>query len=298
MKLQTAWDYCKWIAVLIFGAAIYALGFDLFLEPANINCGGGSGLAMIIKELTGLENVLGISSIAFFSLMLNIPLFIFGFRAVGKQFFLGSLISVVASVLLLHLFQPLKSVLSDNQDILLNSIFGGLLIGLSVGVTCLTGGSNGGTVIAARLLKKRFKNLSIGKLVLAVDIVVVICTGIVFREIKSSLYSAVTLYASSLVTDAVVYRFDYTKVVLIITDRYEEVADAIDHYLHRGVTMLKAQGYYKRQDKFVLLSAVKRHQLAELQHLVNSIDENAFVIVQEAHQVLGDGFKHYRENSL
>jgi uncharacterized membrane-anchored protein YitT (DUF2179 family) len=131
-----------------------------------------------------------------------------------------------------------------------------------------------------------------------VDIIVVIGTGIVYRDINNTLYSAVTLYVSSLVTDAVVYRFDYTKVVLIITDKYEEVADAIGHRLHRGVTMLHAQGYYRRQEKFVLLSAVKRHQLSELQKLVNDVDENAFVIVQEAHQVLGDGFKHYQENAL
>lgn len=298
MVNKTTWDWIKWALILVFGALIYAVGFDLFLEPANINCGGGSGIAMIIKELTGLENVLGIATIAFFSLLLNVPLFFFGFRAVGKQFFFGSLICVLASVLFLHLLQPLESVLKGNHDILLNAIFGGLLVGLSVGITCLAGSSTGGTVIAARLLKMRFKDLSIGKLTLAVDILVVIGTGIVFRDIKSTLYSAVTLYTSSLVTDAVVYKFDYTKVVLIITEKFEAVADAIDHKLHRGVTMLQAQGYYKRQDKYVLLSAVKRHQLAELQHLINEVDENAFVIVQEAHQVLGDGFKHYRENSL
>lgn len=298
MKLNTTWDRIKWVAILIFGAAVYALGFDLFLEPVNINCGGGSGIAMIIKELTGLDNVFGIEAIAFFSLALNVPLFVFGYRAVGKRFFVSSLISVFFAVVMLHLFHPLGQWMPQSGDRLLNSIFGGLLIGLSVGISCLADGSTGGTVIAARLLKMKFKDLSIGKLTLIVDILVVIGTGIVFRDITSTLYSAVTLYVSSLVTDAVVYRFDYSKVVLIITDKYEDVAEAISTKLHRGVTMLNAQGFYKRQDKFVLLSAVKRHQLAELNHIVNDIDENAFVIVQEAHQVLGDGFKHYQENAL
>lgn len=298
MKLKTTWDWIKWAALLVFGSAIYAVAFDLFLEPVNINCGGGSGIAMIIKELTGLNEVFGIGAIAFFSLLLNIPLFLLGIRALGKHFFVGSLISVLSAVVLLHLFRPLGTLLVDNQDKLLNAIFGGLLIGLSVGIACLAGSSTGGTTIAARLLKMRFKDLSIGRLTLFVDILVVIGTGLVFRDLTSTLYSAVTLYVSSLVTDAVVYRFDYSKVVLIITDKYEEVAAAIDSKLHRGVTMLKAQGFYKRQDKFVLLSAVKRHQLAELQHIVNLVDEDAFVIVQEAHQVLGDGFKHYEENAL
>lgn len=297
MILKTKWDWVKWVAILIFGAVVYSVGFDLFLEPANINCGGGSGIAMILKELTGLETVFGIGAIAFFSLALNVPLFIFGYKAVGKLFFISSLISVVAAAALLHVFHPLTTVL-QSSDRLLNSIFGGLMVGLSVGIACLADGSTGGTVIAARLLKMKFKDLSIGKLTLIVDILVVIGTGIVFRDVTSTLYSAVTLYVSSLVTDAVVYRFDYSKVVLIITDKYDEVAAAISDQLHRGVTMLKAQGFYKRTDKFVLLSAVKRHQLAELQHIVNEQDENAFVIVQEAHQVLGDGFKHYQENAL
>ena len=180
----------------------------------------------------------------------------------------------------------------------LRHIFGGLLVGLAVGIAYLSNSSTGGTSIAARLLKLRIKDLSIGKLTLFVDILVVIGTGLVFRDITSSLYSAVTLYVSSLLTDAVVYRFDYTKVVLIISDKYEQVADVIGQKLHRGVTMLHAQGYYRRQEKYVLLSAVKRHQLSELEKLVNEVDENAFVIVQEAHQVLGDGFKHYQENAL
>ena len=116
MKLKTTWDRIKWVAILIFGAAVYALGFDLFLEPVNINCGGGSGIAMIIKELTGLDNVFGIEAIAFFSLALNVPLFIFGFRAVGKRFFISSLISVLFAVVLLHLFHPLAQVMPQSGD--------------------------------------------------------------------------------------------------------------------------------------------------------------------------------------
>ena len=298
MKLKTSWDWIKWAGLLLLSAAIYALGFDLFMEPAHINGGGGTGFAMIIRELTGQETVFGIGATAFYSLALNVPLFIFGYRAFGRHFFVSSLISVVLGALMLHLMLPLEHVLADSTDRLLNAVFGGALLGLSVGLAFLAGSSTGGTVIAARLLKLKFKDLSVGKLTMAVDVLVIIGTGLVYWDLSSTLYSAVSLYASSLVIDAVVYRFDYTKVVLIITDKYDEVAREIDRQLHRGVTMLKAQGFYKRQDKYVLLSAVKRHQLAELQHLVNDVDEHAFVIVQEAHQVLGDGFKHYSDKAL
>ena len=297
MKKICTGEMAKRFGMLVAAAIIYAIGFDMFMEPAHINGGGGTGIAMIIKQLTGQETVFGMGSTAFYSLLLNIPLFIIGYRVLGKYFFVSSLFSVVLGSVLMHLCLPLQQVLSST-DRLLNAVFGGIAVGLSVGLSFLAASSTGGTVIAARLLKLKFKNLSVGKLTLAVDILVIIGTGLAYQDITSTLYSAVALYVSSEVIDMVVYRFDYTKVVLIVSDKYEEVAAAITKELNRGVTMLKAKGYYLGTDKFVLLSAVKRHQLAELEHLVNGIDESAFVIVQEAHQVLGDGFKHYKENDL
>ena len=286
------------LLLIILAGALFGLGFDMFLETVNINCGGLSGVGMIIKQLSGQETFLGFGTAAFWSFVLNIPLFILGYRALGRDFLIGTLLTTFSVSLFMQLFRPLQFVLAGQTDRLLHAVFGGVLVGLAVGCAALAGSSTGGTDIVARLLKLRFRNLPIGMLLMSVDVIIITVTGIVYRDITSTLYSAVTLYVSSMVVDAVVYRFDYTKVVLIITDQYDEVADAIGNQLHRGVTMLKAQGYYKRTDKFVLLSAVKRHQLAELQQLVNEIDENAFVIIQEAHQVLGDGFKHYSEKNL
>ena len=283
---------------IVLAGALFGLGFDMFLETVNINCGGLSGIGMIIKQLSGRDTFFGFDTVAFFSFVLNIPLFILGYRALGRDFLIGTLLTTFMVSLFLQLFLPLQHAMAGQTDRLLHAIFGGVLIGLAVGASSMAGASTGGTDIVARLLKLHFRNLPIGMLLMSVDVVIITVTGIVYRDITSTLYSAVTLYVSSMVIDAVVYRFDYTKVVLIITDQYDEVADAIGNKLHRGVTMLRAQGYYRRTDKFVLLSAVKRHQLAELQQLVNEIDPNAFVIVQEAHKVLGDGFKHYSEKSL
>ena len=150
----------------------------------------------------------------------------------------------------------------------------------------------------ARLLKLKFRNFPIGKLLLCMDLCTAVATGIVYKQFNNTLYSVVTLVLSSIMLDKVVYGMDYPKVALIISDRYEEIARAIDSQLDRGVTLLQGQGFYMRSDKYVLLSAVKRKQLAQLKDLVISIDPSAFIILQDAHQVLGDGFKRYDRNEL
>lgn len=298
MKKERVFKEVKWLLEITVATVLFGLGFDLFLEPGNINCGGVSGMAMIIKELIGKDTLLGFGTIAVVSLLLNVPLFLVGFKAIGRRFFLGSLLGTVLSSVFMQAFLPLEAVFTNNGDKLLYAVFGGVIIGVALGITFVAGASTGGSDIAARLLKLKFRNLPIGKLTMAVDIVVILLTGLVYRDYTNTLYSAVTLYVSSITIDAVVYRFDYSKVVIVISDRYEQIATAIDEKLCRGVTMLKAQGYYKRNDKFVLLSAVKRHQLEDMKSMVNGIDPNAFIIVCEAHQVLGDGFKRYSEKSL
>ena len=157
----------------------------------------------------------------------------------------------------------------------------------------LAGASTGGTDIVARLLKLKFRNFPIGKLMLCMDLLIAVATGVVYRQFTNTLYSVITLYLSSVMLDKVVYGFDYAKVALIISDKFEEIATAIDGKLDRGVTLLQGQGFYKRSDKYVLLSAVKKKQLAQLKELVMGIDPDAFIILQDAQQVLGDGFKRY-----
>lgn len=181
---------------------------------------------------------------------------------------------------------------------LVAAIFGGVIIGAGLGIVFIAGASTGGVDIVARLLKLKFRNFPIGKILLCMDLCTAVATGIVYGEFNNTLYSVITLVLSSFVLDKVVYGMDYAKVALIISDRYEEIAQAIDTQLDRGVTLLHGQGFYLRSDKFVLLSAVKRKQLAQLKDLVMSIDPSAFIILQDAHQVLGDGFKRYDRNEL
>ena len=140
--------------------------------------------------------------------------------------------------------------------------------------------------------------MPIGKLILAMDLITISLTGVVFGDINKALYSAVTLYVCSIALDGVVYGLDYSTVALIISDRHDDISQAIMDRLERGVTILDGHGYYSGQNKQVILSAIKKRQVAELKALVTDIDPSAFIILQESHQVLGEGFKRYNKNDL
>ena len=160
------------------------------------------------------------------------------------------------------------------------------------------GGSSGGVDIMIRLLKQKFRNLSAGKLMLSIDVVIIAITGIAFQDLNKALYSMVALYVSSIVLDGVVYGFDYSKVAIIISDDYEAIAAMLTTKLSRGVTLLQGQGAYTGSEKRVILCAIKRQQMAELKEAVIQIDPKAFIILQEAHQILGDGFDRYSKDAL
>lgn len=287
--MEKLWKNYGWVVKTLFGSAIFALGFSLFLEPNNINSGGISGLAQAVAHIIGIQNV------GLLSVILNLPLFLIGGIRVGKRFFAGSLIGMLVSGVLIDLFASFSI---GFQDALVSGIYGGLLCGLGIGVVFAAGTSTGGSDILVRLLKLHYRNVPIGMISIAFDTFVVILTGIVFRDISRALYSGIAVFITGQVMDLVVYRFDYSKVAIIISDQAEAIAKDVADKLDRGVTFLDGQGYYSRQDKKVVLTVVKKGQLAELKELVMECDETAFVIVQEAHQVLGDGFSHYSKDAL
>ncbi len=287
--MKDFWKKYGWILETVLGSALFALGFSLFLEPNNINTGGISGLAQTVAHILKFDNV------GMITMLLNLPLFLLGGLRVGKKFFAGSLIGMVVSGLLIDVFSVISI---GTQDTLVSGIYGGVICGLGVGMVFAAGTSTGGSDILVRLLKQHYRNVPIGIISTTFDACVVILTGIVFRDISRALYSGITVFITGRVLDLVVYRFDYSKVALVISDHAEEIASDVSKKLDRGVTFLDGQGYYSRQDKKVVLTVVKKGQLAELKELVMERDETAFVIVQEAHQVLGDGFSHYSKDAL
>ena len=172
-----------------------------------------------------------------------------------------------------------------------NYFFGG-------GMVFQQGATTGGTDLIARLLKLKISWLPMGKLLMATDLVVIVATAIAFGSVYSALYGLVALYIASLVMDKVLYGMDSAKVAYIISDYFREIADAIVNDLDRGVTILQGQGAYSGTEKKVLMCAFKQRQIVSIKKMVRDIDPSAFVIVCDAHEVLGDGFREYQQNEL
>jgi len=246
-------------------------------------------LAQLIVE------VLGFGSVGMFVALINLPLFALAGMKVGKQFFWGSLAGMLSLTITLELlaFLPVPQV-----DPLLAALYGGVMAGIGVGIVFMTGASTGGSDIIVRLLKKKMQHVNIGTITIGFDCVVAILTGIVFRDISRALYSGVTIFVTGKVVDAVVYSFDYSKAVMIMSKEYEAVAKIIMKDLNRGATYLRGEGTYSGNEMKVVFTVVKKQQLAELKRLVHEVDPDAFVVVQEAHQVLGEGFARYSKDSL
>lgn len=288
---RTKIEWIRNLLMIPFGCAIFALGFDLFLEPAGFNCGGVSGVAMLICYGVKIPWL----TVGILSAAINLPLFLCGYKKIGKYFFFTSLYGMLCNSVFFDLFAYLPV---PEVEPMLAVLFGGVMGGAGIGIVFLAQASTGGVDIVARLLKLKFQNFPIGKIILVFDLCTAVATGIVYGQVRNTLYSAVALCLSSIVLDKVVYSVDYAKVALIISDRYEEISLAIDRHLDRGMTFLNGRGYYTKSDKNVLLTAIKRKQLAQLKEVVHTIDPTAFVILLDARQVLGDGFKRYDRNDL
>lgn len=287
--MRNFWHKFGWLVATAVGSALFAAGFSLFLQPNDLNPGGISGLAMAVVELTGF------GSVGMLSVLINLPLFILGGLKIGKRFFCGSLIGMLLSSVLIDVFAMIPMPVMEP---LISVIYGGVICGLGLGVVFVCGSSTGGSDILIRLLKLRYRNVPIGQIGMAFDGIVAVLTGFVFQDLSKALYTGVTVFLTGKVIDAVVYRFDYSKVVLIISKEYDAIAEAIGRDLDRGATLLHAEGSYSHAPIKVVLAAVKKQQITDLKELVMQIDPAAFVIVQEAHQVLGDGFSRYSKHSL
>ncbi len=287
--MKAAWKQFGWIPATVLGSAVFAVGFAFFLMPGDMNAGGISGLAQVISHL------LGFGSVGSLSILINLPLFILGGMKIGKRFFAGSLLGMVLSSVLID---ALDGLVVLQLEPLVAVLYGGVLCGLGLGMVFVCGTSTGGSDILIRLLKLKYRNVPIGQISMYFDAAVVILTGIVFQDVTKALYTGIAVFVTSQVIDAVVYRFDYSKVALIISSEYEAIAREIGLKLDRGATFLYGEGSFSHTPTKVVLAAVKKQQVAELKELVTAIDPNAFIIVQEAHQVLGDGFSKYTKDSL
>lgn len=284
-KAHVLWNVFR----IILGSVIFGAGFNMFMAPHDMNAGGLSGLSMILVHL------LDFGTVGTVTMLINIPLFILGGWTLGKKFLYQSLLGMVTSSVAIDLLAVLPV---PEVDPLVAALYGGVLCGLGLGTVFVVGATTGGSDIIVRLLKRKWPNVAIGTINTCFDLTVVTLTGIAFGDMSKALYCGIAVFVMGQVIDAVVYHFDYSKVALIITKHYDAVAKKISDELGRGATFLQGEGAYSGESTKVVLTAVKRQQLAELKELVVEIDPGAFIIVQEAHQVLGDGFSRYSKDAL
>lgn len=276
-----------WITL---ASVIYALAFNWCFDPNGIAFGGLTGVAQIINYIFPKVPI-GITVI-----VLNIPLFLLGWRLLGDRLLVTSLFAMAITSVFIDALESIYQFPAMNP--LLACIYGGVLLGFSLGVIFQQGATTGGTDLIARLLKLPFPWLPVGKLLMAVDLIVIVAVALVFRSLDSALYGVIALYISTLVMDGVLYGLDNAKVAYIISSRPEEIAAVIMHDMERGVTVLTGRGAWSGEDKQVLMVAFKQRQIVQLKKTVKELDPAAFLIVCEAHEVLGDGFREYKQNDL
>ncbi len=268
------------VGLIAVGCLLYALAYNLFLDPFKISPGGVSGLAMVIGHLTGFPA--GISII-----LMNVPLLILAFLKLGANFIIGTAIATVLSSLLIDLTAWMPTPVGDPM---LAAVCGGVLIGAGLGFILRMGATTGGTDIVSKLLQVARPHLKMGQIVMVVDGAIVCLSSIVFRDFSLVVYALIGLTLCGKVMNAILYGFDIATLTYIISDRYREIGDALQEQLGRGITYLEAQGGYTLSPKKVVVCAVKRGQVSALRGIIESIDPNAFLIVTEGHQIFGDGF--------
>ena len=224
-------------------------------------------------------------------LVMNLPIFIWGFFEVGYRFILKTIVATILSSVIIDLT---VDILPKYQgDMLLTTVFGGLLSGFGLALIFVRGGTTGGTDLMANLISRRVRHLSLGRLILIIDMVIVVISAFVYKNFESPLYATIVIFITSKVIDTVLYGTDIGsgKMIFIISQKNEEIAQRIMDDIGRGVTELRSRGAYTKKEGEVLLCAVNRQEVYKVYDIIHSIDPDAFTIVGEAGEISGEGFK-------
>lgn len=277
-------DLVKDIAAYTAGSILLAVSIIMFTAPNHIAPGGVSGISTMINYLTGWP-------IGTLSLFLNVPIFLWAFAEIGYKEVAKSLFATVLSSVTIDLLALVVQPYKGNP--MLAAIFGGVLQGVALGLVFMRSATTGGTDLIARLLGRHVRFVSIGKLMLCVDGVIVVVSAFVYKSIENALYAIITIFVCSKLIDTILYGTDIGtgKVLFIISSKSDEIAHEILSDVDRGVTVLQSRGAYSGRDGEVLLCAVRRYEVAKVKDIIHSIDRNAFLIVGEAGEITGEGFR-------
>ncbi|CAG9609205.1 YitT family protein [Pseudoneobacillus rhizosphaerae] len=273
------WSQTQKFIIVLIGALLNAIAMNFFLIPADVYASGFAGISQLVSRITIEFTPFSIST-GTLLLLLNIPVAILGWRKIGKSFTLYSFISVVLMSLFLEVL-PIKQV---SEDLLLNSVFGGVIAALGVGITLKWGASTGGLDIIAMILS-RMKDKPVGTYFFLMNAIIILTAGFLFGWEKA-LYTLVTLYASTRVIDAIHTR--HVKLTaMIITKKAEDLKKAIHSKLVRGITTVPAKGGFTNEDKDLLLIVITRYELYDLERIIKEVDPNAFTNIVQTTGIFG-----------
>lgn len=268
---------------IFIGCLMGAMAYPLFFTPNYISPGGLTGVVMVLNYLIHVP-------VGTTSLLLNIPLFLVGYKSMGRLFVFRSLIAMLLFSLLID-FLPLP--VATTQP-LLGAIFGGVLLGAGIGLILRGGATTGGTDMAARMVHNRFQHISVGSFLFGLDCISVLMASL-FIEVEYALYALICIYISSRVIDMVMLGASREKACYVISNQHEAIKRQLMDKLDRGVTVLHAEGGWSGQSRPVLLCVLTPQELTQLKVIVRSLDESAFVFISDAHEVLGEGFRKLAE---
>ena len=281
--------YVKSYVVITLGSLLYALAYNIFYAPNLVAMGGLTGLGQVLNAVIP---ALPVGTTVF---VMNVPLFFLGWKFIGGHLLVSSLYAMTFSSFAIDVLDMIYQF--PPMDTMLAAIFGGALLGAGIGLVFSKGATTGGTDLIARLLKLKFAWLPMGTLVLIPDFIVIVLAALAFGKVESALYGLVSLFITTKVMDMVLYGLDSSKVAYIISDSCKEITDAV-MAMDRGATILHGEGAWSGDEKKVLMVAFKQKEIVPLKEKVNESDPRAFLIVCDAHDVLGEGFRTYSKDDI
>lgn len=295
-------EHIKTYSLIILGTFIMSIGYVIFISPLKLAPGGVYGIAIILHHLFNFP--IGLSG-----LCLDLPLLLIGTLWLGPKFGVKTLVGVITLPSFISIWEkiygydpliclPGQPGVADPSATFILALCGGVIIGLGLGLIFKTRATSGGTDIIAMIIGKYVKHIPLGTILIFVDSIVVIGALIAFKDWTIPLYSWLVIYVTGMVMDKVIAGFASNKVVLIISDRYEEIRQHIFDELDRGGTYIKGEGMYNNDEKKIIFTSISRKQLPILIHFVHKIDPKAFVSILDASETLGDGFMSLREKAL
>lgn len=282
MTKEKTIDIAKDIGIDIIGSLFYAVGVNVFTTPNDIAPGGVTGIATVLHSMTGLQ-------VGTLSFLLNIPLLILGFIVLGKRTMLNTFRTLVILTVITDATYFVLPQYTNNM--LVSAIFGGVTIGIGLGLIFLRGSTTGGTDILGRMLLKKMPHVPLGKILLIIDILIIAGAGIYYKTLEAVLFAFVSVYATDHSIDAVLDGSTEGRVAYAISDRYEEIGNRVMDELERGITYINGEGGYQNAPKKIVMCAMPSRQFANFKKIVFEIDPKAFVMSIPSKHIIGEGFK-------